>query len=82
MAKEILNSNLAMGANKLKDQLEQHFSIKLSYNKVWEGRQLALQGLHDTWENSFRMLWNFKAELEATCPSSIVEIDCKKKKNG
>jgi hypothetical protein len=28
------------------------------------------------------MLWSFKVELEATCPGSIVEIDCKKKKDG
>ena len=27
-------------------------------------------------------MWSFKAELEATCPGSIVEIDCKKLKNG
>jgi hypothetical protein len=75
-AKEILKSN-SMGAKKLKDQLEQQFPIKLSYNKVWEGRKLAIQGLHGTWEDSFKNLWNFKAELEATCPHSIVEIDCK-----
>ena len=49
---------------------------------MWEGKQLALKGLHGSWENSFSMLWNFKAELEATCPGSIVEIDCKKKKDG
>jgi hypothetical protein len=52
----------------------------MSYNKVWEGRQLALRGLHGTWDESFRMLWSFKAELEVTCPESIVEIDCKKNK--
>jgi len=46
---------------------------------VWEGRQLALKGLHGTWDESFRMLWSFKAELEAS-PESIVEIDCKKNK--
>jgi hypothetical protein len=54
----------------------------MSYNKVWEGRQLALNGLHGTWDESFRMLWSFKDELEATCPGSIVEIDCKKNKKG
>lgn len=46
---------------------------------MWEGRQRALEGMHGTWEDSFKMLWSFKAELEATCPGSIVEIDCKKK---
>ena len=81
-AKEVLKSNPAMRAKKLKDQLEQQFPIKLSYNKVWEGRQRALVGLHGTWEDSFKMLWHFKAELEATCPGSIVEIACSKKKDG
>jgi len=51
-AKEVLKSNPVMGAKKLKDQLEQQFPIKLSYNKVWEERQLALEGLHGTWEDS------------------------------
>ena len=38
----------------------------------------AKQELHGTWENCFKMLWSFKAQLEETCPGSIVEIDCKK----
>jgi hypothetical protein len=72
-----------LGAKKLQVQLETKFPIKMSYNKVWEGRQLALKGLQGTWEENFKMLWSFKAELEATCPGSIVEIDCmKNKKNG
>ena len=71
-----------MTAKKMKDHLEHQFPLKLSYNKVWEGRQHALEGLHGTWEDGFKMLWSFKAELEATCPGSIVEIDCKKKKDG
>ena len=45
-AKEMLKSDPAMGAKKLKNQLEQQFSIKLSYNKVWEEKQLTLKGLH------------------------------------
>jgi hypothetical protein len=69
-----------LGANKLLVELERQFPIKMSYNKVWEGRQLALRGLHGTWDESFIMLWSFKAELEVTCPKSIVEIDCKKNK--
>ena len=66
-AKEVLKATLELGAKKLQGQLERQFPIKMSYNKVWEGRQLALKGLHGTWEKSFKMLWSFKAELEATC---------------
>ena len=45
-AKEMLKADPARGAKKLKNQLEQQFSIKLSYNKVWEEKQLTLKGLH------------------------------------
>jgi len=79
-ATELLKCTLELGAKKLQVELERQFPIKMSYNKVWEGRQLALKGLHGTWDESFRMLWSFKAELEGTCPGSIVEIDCKKNK--
>ena len=66
-AKPLLQSDPRMTAKKMKDDLEHQFPLKLSYNKVWEGRQRALEGLHGTWEDSFKMLWGFKAELEATC---------------
>jgi len=81
-ATELLKSTPALGAKKLQLELERQFPIKMSYTKVWEGSKLALEGLHGSWEESFRSLWSFKAELEATCPGSIVEIDCKKLKNG
>ena len=40
--------------------------------------QRAKQELHGTRENSFKMLWSFKAQLEETCPGSIVVVNCKK----
>jgi hypothetical protein len=67
-ATEILKTNPIIGAKKLQIQLEQQFPIKISYCKVWEGLQRAKQELHGTWENNFKMLWSFKAQLEETCP--------------
>lgn len=32
------------------------------------------------WEESFRLIWNWKGAVEATCSGSIIEIDCKKVK--
>jgi zinc finger SWIM domain-containing protein 3 len=77
-ATEILKTNPTIGAKKLQVQLEQQFPIKMSYCTVWEGMQCTKQDLQGTWENSFKMLWSFKAQLEETCPGSIVVIDCKK----
>ena len=31
--------------------------------------------LHGDWTNSFRMLYNFKAEVQTRCLGSVVEID-------
>ncbi|CAL5076254.1 unnamed protein product [Urochloa decumbens] len=45
-AKPLLQSNTRLTAKKMKDHLEHQFPLKLSYNKVWEGRQRALEGLH------------------------------------
>jgi hypothetical protein len=63
---------------KLQKRLEKHYYIQLSYFKVWSGRKSAMEDLHGTWEDSFEMLWRFKAALEESCPGSIAEIDCKK----
>jgi hypothetical protein len=57
-ATEVLKTTPNLGAKKLQVELERQFPIKMSYNKVWEGRQLALKGLHGTWDESFRMLWS------------------------
>jgi len=57
---------------------QKQYNIELSYFKVWYGKKSALEDLHGTWEESFQMLWRFKAALEDCCPGSIVEIDCKK----
>ncbi|NP_001314695.1 uncharacterized protein LOC103647887 [Zea mays] len=69
-----------LGAREMQYRLEDQFTVTLSYNKVWEGRKLALKELHGTWEDSFKLLWNWKAAVEATCPGSLIEIDCKKVK--
>ena len=78
--KGMLVTDPTLGAKELQDRLQTQFTIELSYNKVWEGRRFALKELHGTWEDNFKMLWNFKAATEAKCPGSIIKIDCKKVK--
>jgi hypothetical protein len=78
--KPMLIKEPGLGAREMQYRLEDQFTVTLSYNKVWEGRKLALKELHGTWEDSFKLLWNWKAAVEATCPGSLIEIDCKKVK--
>ena len=76
--KDIVKEDPTLPAKKLQRRLEKHYDIELSYFKVWSGKKSAMDDLHGTWEDTFDMLWRFKAALEECCPGSIVEIDCKK----
>jgi zinc finger SWIM domain-containing protein 3 len=71
-----LRKNPLAGAKEVKNKLEDEFHVKVSYGKAWSGRKNALEQIHGSWEESFQLLYNFKAELERRCPESIVEIDC------
>ena len=77
--KDIVKEDPTLGAKKLQKRLDETlYNIELSYFKMWSRKKSAMDDLHDTWEESFTILWRFKAALEETCPESIVEIDCKK----
>lgn len=71
---DILREDPTKGAGALKKELEMKFNIELSYYVVWDGRQLALHEIMGTWDDCFADMFRFKAEVERTNPSSIVEI--------
>ena len=55
--------------------MEKQYPIKLNYTTVWKAKQKAMKELYGDWENTFRMLYSFKAEVEKRSPGSVVEID-------
>jgi hypothetical protein len=70
-----LRKNLLAGVKEVKNKLKDDFHVNVTYNKAWSGRQAALNQIHESWEESFQTLYNFKCELENKCPESIVEVD-------
>ena len=56
-------------AKKLKVDLEKMYPIK--YTTVWKAKQRAMKNLYGDWANTFRLLYNFKAEVEKTSPGSV-----------
>ena len=70
-----LKKNPSKGPKVAKEKVEGDYGIKLKYSKAYLGMQLALQQIHGKYSESFKMLFNWKAQMEITCPSSIVEID-------
>jgi hypothetical protein len=62
-------------AKKLKADLEKDYPIKVNYSTVWKAKQREMKELYGDWENTFRLLYKYKVEVEKRSPSSIVEID-------
>jgi hypothetical protein len=78
-----LKKNPSNRSKAAKEKVEGDYGITLKYSKAYSGMQLALQHIHGKYEESFKLLFNWKAQMEITCSSSIVEIDVEKvgKKN-
>lgn len=71
----MLKKDPTIGAVKILKELQDEHHVKLEYHTVWKGKQKAATSLYGSWEESFRMLYNYKAEIELRSPGSIVEID-------
>ena len=64
-----------IGTKELMKNIKQKFKIDLPYMRVFNGRNQALDSIYGDWQESFELLYSFKAEVERTSPGSIVEID-------
>jgi hypothetical protein len=71
----MLKKDPTIGAVKILKELQDEHHVTLDYRTVWKGKQKAAIGLYGSWEESFRSLYNYKAEIELRSPWSIVEID-------
>lgn len=77
-AEIIMKNDPDMSAIDLQKKLQNDYNVKVSYHTVYKGRQRAIVDLYGSWEESFRLLYNFKAEIELRSPGSVVEIATKK----
>jgi hypothetical protein len=73
----LLKKESNMGPKELRKRLEQKYKCEIHYDTVWKGRQLAIKELHGSWEESFQMLFNWRAEVLSRSPGSVIEIDIK-----
>jgi len=64
-----------IGAKELQDKLQSEHKVTIPYDTVWRGREKALAEVYGTWEESFELLFRWKAELLKRCPGSVVEIE-------
>ena len=66
-----------MDTKELKKQLQDDHKCEIHYDTVWKGRQIAMKELFGSWEESFQMLYNWRAEVLKHSPNSVIEIDIK-----
>jgi len=74
-----VKKNPGKGAKDAKEKVEGDYGIKLKYSKAWSGLKLALEQVHGKYEESFQLLFNWKAQMEVSSPGSLIEIDLERK---
>jgi len=71
----ILRDYPRMGAKELQEKLQKEHPVTISYDTVWRGREIALMEVYGSWEDSFELLYRWKAEVLKRSPGSVVEIE-------
>jgi hypothetical protein len=62
-------------AKAIQVKLMTDYNVELPYHIVWKGKERALQTLYGDWENSFKLLYSFKAKIQSRFQGSVVKID-------
>lgn len=73
--KDFLIENATLGAKALQQKLKEHHKVHIPSKRVYMGKELALKQLYGDWGSSFDSLFRFKAQIESSCPGSLVVID-------
>jgi len=56
-------------------ELQKEHSVTISYDTVLRGREIGLAKVYGSWEESFELLYRWKAEVLKRSPGSVVEIE-------
>jgi hypothetical protein len=64
-------------AKAIQVKLMADYNVEVPYHIVWKVKERALKTLYGDWDNSFRLLYSFKAEIQSRSQDSVVEIDTK-----
>ena len=71
----ILKQTPDMGPRDMQIKLQDDHNCVIGYDTVWRGLQKAFKDLYGSWEESFGLLYNWKAEVMKRMPGSVIEVD-------
>ncbi|KAL6661634.1 hypothetical protein ACP70R_001018 [Stipagrostis hirtigluma subsp. patula] len=72
-----LRKKPGLGTADLQDKLLEKYGVEVGYQTVWKGKQIAMDSIYGSWEDSFASLFSFRAALLERSPDSIFEIATK-----
>jgi hypothetical protein len=72
---EFLMEDSTVGAMELQRKLKKKYALEISYDKVFRGKENALDMIFGKWNDNYELLLTYRAELLKSVPGSIVELD-------
>jgi hypothetical protein len=64
-----------LGGTELVKKLKEYFKVDMTYMRVYNGKNLAMDKLYGPWDKIFDNMYRFKAQIESESPGSFVVID-------
>ena len=70
-----LRETPSLGPTALIKLISDKFTINIPYMTMFYAKEMALDRINGPWNESFQLLYTFKAEVEMASPGSVVAID-------
>ena len=70
-----LRETPSLGPTALIKEISEKFEITIPYMRMFYAKEMALDRINGPWNESFQLLYTFKAEVEMASPGSVVAID-------
>ena len=69
-----LRETPTLGPTTLHGRLFEEYKIDIPYMRIFYAKERALDRINGPWNESFQLLYTFKAKVETASPGSVVEI--------
>ncbi|KAK1661794.1 hypothetical protein QYE76_049953 [Lolium multiflorum] len=70
-----LREDPSLGPTALVKKVVEKYKMKVPYMRMFYAKEMALDKINGPWNESFQLLYTFKAEVEMASPGSVVAID-------
>uniref|UniRef100_A0A0E0LY94 MULE transposase domain-containing protein n=1 Tax=Oryza punctata TaxID=4537 RepID=A0A0E0LY94_ORYPU len=72
---DLLRDDPTLGLKDLQDELKKTYKIDVPYDRIFRGKERALDMINGKWDDSYDLLPTYRDELLRSVPGSIVELD-------